>query len=230
MGYCVKHSLVLTLLAVALLGGPARAQSNQGTPAESCVGSDAATRDPKAREEICLRELAQRASRTENVLTLKLDNGTRKLFRSNPEACKKDDDNNCVNYRLIGFHASTGRYLVYVTYYENSECKLVSARTGKATTFRDVPRFAPDGSTFFVTGYDGSYNNWLSIGTTASDPPAVVWEEGFFGQSWEFLRWIDNDQVALVDTMKSAICPDGKCEAILRRSGAVWALERLPQK
>ena len=219
------------LLAVVLLGGPGRAQSSQDAVARSCVGSDAGTPDPEARETICLRELRERARRTGNILSLKLENGTTKLFRSNPESCKKDDAKNCVEYRLIGFHTSAGRYLVNVTYYENFECKLVSVRTGKATTFRNVPHFAPDGSTFFVTGYDGSYDNWLGIGSVASDPPALVWEKDpVFGESWEFLRWIDNDQVALVNTTKSEICPNGNCEAILKRKGAAWALERLPRK
>jgi hypothetical protein len=99
----------------------------------------------------------------------------------------------------------------------------VSVRTGKATTFRNVPHFAPDGSTFFVTGYDGAYDNWLGIGSVASDPPELVWEKDpTFGEEWEFVRWINNNQVALVDASKN--------EAVLKRTGDGWALERLPRK
>jgi hypothetical protein len=112
----MTHSLVVGLLAIVLLGGPTKAQSSQGAVAASCIGSDAGTPDPDARESICLHELRERASRTGNILSLSLDNGTSKLFRSNPDACQKDDAKNCVAYLVIGFHPSAGRYLVYVTY------------------------------------------------------------------------------------------------------------------
>jgi hypothetical protein len=50
---------------------------------------------------MCLAELAARASRTGNVLSLKLDDGSTRTFRSNPEACKNDIADKCINYRLI---------------------------------------------------------------------------------------------------------------------------------
>ena len=104
----------------------------------------------------------------------------------------------------------------------------------------DVPHFAPDGSTFFVSGYDNTYLNWIGIGSMASDPPALTWEKGPKGpndlsrvldhESWEFVRWLDNDQVALRNTIQSERCPHGDCEAILKRTGNSWALESLPNK
>ena len=218
-------------LAALLLTGPARAQPSQSAVAANCVGSDADTPEPEAREAICLRELRDRASRKGSALSLKLNNGTTKVFLSNPEACKKDDARKCVSYYLVGFHASAGRYLVFVTYYESFECKLVSILTGKATTFRNVPHFAPDGPAFFVTGHDGGYDNWLGIGSIASDPPALVWEKGpIVGENWDFVRWIDGDQVALVETEQSEGCSEGNCEGVLRRTSDGWTLERLPAK
>lgn len=219
------------LLAVLLLASAIATQMNSEAAAASCIGSDADSADPEVREAACLFELKNRASRTGELLSLKLDNGLTKTFRSNPEACSNDLADKCVKYRLVGFHPSAGRYLVYVTGYESSECRLVSARTGKATTFLDVPHFAPDDSTFFVTGYDGSYDNWIGIGSVASDPPALVWEMGpNVSQSWKFVRWINNDQIALLNTSQSGSCADGNCEAILKRTGHVWALEGLPAK
>jgi hypothetical protein len=180
---------------------------------------------------MCLKELADRAQRTDNTLTLRLDDGKTRVFRNEPAACANDDASKCANYYLIGFLPSAGRYLIYGTYYESFDCKMVSVHTGKATSFRSIPRFAPDGSTFFVTGYDGSYDNWLGVGSIAFDPPALVWEIGpLVREGWEFVRWIDNDQVALRDPGSNEKCPEGNCEAILKRMGTAWQFERLPSK
>ena len=217
------------LVAWLLIADEAVAQSSQGTAGERCIGSDAESKDPNARERICLKELGDRAQRSGNALTLGLEGGKTKVFRSDPDACAKDDAAHCANYYLVGFLASARRYLVYATYYEGFECKMVSASTGKATTFRNIPRFAPNGSTFFVTGHDGGYDNWLGIGSVMSDPPALTWEMGpIVHENWEFVRWIDNDRVALRDSGSSEKCPDGNCEAILRREAKAWRLERLP--
>src|SRR5262249_5321749 len=147
----MRKSLFGALVASALLASQAAAQSANNGVGTGCVGSDADSKDLKARERICLRELGDHASRSGNVLSLKLDDGKVKELRNNPKACSNDDASICANYYLVGFYPPTGRYLVYATYYEGFECKLVSVHTGKATTFRNIPHFAPDGSTFFVS-------------------------------------------------------------------------------
>ena len=92
-----------------------------------------------------------------------------------------------------------------------------------------IPHFAPDGLTYFVSGYDGSYDNWLAIGSVASDPPVLLWEQGpNVHQGWEFARWVGNDRVALRESAQNEGCPKGNCEGILRRDGIAWTLERLP--
>jgi hypothetical protein len=227
----MRLHLVLAFAICVLLVGPAEAQSSNGNSTANCVGSDAETKDPKGREAVCLRELGDRASRSGNVLSLKLDSGKTKVFRNDPEACGKDDANHCANYYLVGFHPSAARYLVYATYYEDFECKLVSVHTGKVTTLRNIPHFAPDGATFFVTGFDGSYDNWLNVGSMSSDPPALVWETGpLVGEDWGFVRWIDNDRIALRNSVHGGGCPDGNCEAVLKRTNNTWTLERLPRE
>jgi hypothetical protein len=226
----MRRAFAGALVAGVLLTGPAAAQSGESAAAR-CIGSDAESGDKKARERLCLKELADRAQRTGNTLTLRLDDGKTRVFRSEPGACAKDDASHCASYYLIGFLPSAGRYLIYGSYYESFDCKMVSAHTGKATSFRNIPRFAPDGTTFFVTGYDGTYDNWLGIGSIVSDPPALTWEMGpIVHESWEFVRWIDNDQIAFRDSGTSEKCPEGNCEAILKRTGTAWQLERLPSK
>ena len=227
--HIATHIATLAAVALALLGAPKLAHPELAATAGACVGSDAGSASPEEREVSCLRELAARASRAGNVLTLRLDDGSTRSFRSNPEACKNDVVDKCVTYRLVGFHPAAQRYLLHVAGYESVECRLVSARTGRATTLLDIPHFAPDGSTFFVTGIDNAYHNWISIGSVASDPPAESWKSGSSNfEHWTFVRWISNDEVAVRDTSKSASCPAGACDAILRRSGTGWTLVRAP--
>ena len=129
---------------------------------------------------------------------------------------------------LVGFHPSSGRYLVYGTYYEGSDCKMVSARTGKATSFLDVPHFAPDGQTFFVTGVDGGYDNWLGVGSMTTDPPALQWRnQAEPDVYWHFVRWVDNDQIALSTHRKGETCSDGNCDSVLKRATDGWMLDRV---
>jgi hypothetical protein len=232
----MRRILVLTSLGVLLLAGPAKAQSDPEKAAASCIASDADIEHLEAREAACLRELGERASRMGNILSLKLDNGTIKTFHSDPEACKgRDVGNKCVDFRLVGFRPSASLYLaslylLYVTGSHGSTCWLLSARTGLVTLSINIPHFAPDGSTFVITGRDGADNNWLGVGSTTSDTPTITWQMGPNDQNWEFLRWISNDQVALRDPSQDESCPDANCEAILRRAGDAWALERLPAK
>lgn len=134
-----------------------------------------------------------------------------------------------MNYNLVGFLPATEHYLIQVSGYEGSESWLLSARTGMVTKLRDIPHFAPDGATFFVSGFDGTYESSLSIGSLTSDASAIVWETFLHrDETWVYQRWIDNDQIALRAIDKSESCPGGNCDAILRRAGNAWTLDRLP--
>ena len=220
------RTLVLSSWLALCLAGPTLAQA--GSETRATCGSDAASASPDEREAICLRELAGRARREGNLLSLRLANGAMKAFRNNPAACHNDDAAKCIDFRLVGFHSASQRYLVFVSGYEDFQCWLVSARTGKATTFRNIPHFAPDGQTFFVTGYDGMYDNWLGVGSVASDPPALLWEQAAnLYETWDFVRWIDNDRVAIHEKAENEGCPQGNCDAILKRTGTAWTFERV---
>ena len=240
MGWGMRQVWLLLVVAGALLAAcPATAQTTEQTTeqttkeavAASCVGSDLDFEDPKARELICLGELGDRVSRKGNVLSLKLDDGRTRAFRSDPKACQNDDASHCENYYLVGFHPSSGRYLVYGTYYESSDCKMVSVRTGRATSFLDVPHFAPDGQTFFVTGVDGTYDNWLGVGSMTTDPPALQWRnQADPNVYWKFVRWVDNDQIELSTHKKGETCSDGNCDSVLKRAADGWMLDRVQPK
>lgn len=228
----MRRFSIFAFVVCMLLAAPAVAQTlKDKTSTASCVGSDPIVEDPNARELICLRELGDRVGRSGNVLSLKLDDGRTRVFRSNPKACENDQADRCERYYLVGFHSASGRYLVYATFYENSNCAMVSARTGKVTSFRDVPHFAPDGQTFFVTGVDGAYDNWIGVGSMASDPPALQWEQAAEQNVfWNFVRWVGNDRIELRTHKEDEPCSDGNCDAVLKRMKAGWALERQPAK
>jgi hypothetical protein len=197
------------------------------------AGADPKDRRWDRREAVCLKELGQHASRKGNLLSLKIDNGTTKTFRSNHAACEKEDDyEKCWEYDLTGFYTAPGAYLVRTQNFENYAFTLVNIHTGEAKEVEGVPRLAPDNSTYFVSSlYDGCR---ISIGSMASSSARPAWENNDDSHhddcDWNFVRWIDNDRVALRIRPERERCPQGDCEAILRRTGASWKLETLPRK
>jgi hypothetical protein len=202
---------------------------------KACTESGADAKGTKVREAVCLDELGKRASRKGDVLSLKLENGTTKTFRSNPGACKREGrSEKCVEYNLVGFYPTyaTGAYLVAVQWFESVEYTLVSAATGETNTIEGVPRLAPDHSTFFVKGCDNRTGCRISIKPMASSAPPVWVRTGEDpdADDWNFMRWIDNDRIALRIASKNSRCPQADCEAILKRTGDSWAVENLPPK
>jgi hypothetical protein len=213
---------------------PGTAAASSGTDSERsgphCAGADFADHDgPKARDALCLRELAQSANRSGDILTLRLENGAVKTFRSNPAACRNDDASACVDYRLVGYHASARLFLVRAKGYEGYDCRLVSARDGTTTKIADVPHFSPDGSTFIVIGNDitGVRDYDLAVGSIATDPPALTWRRRpNDNEEWHFKRWLDNEHVALNCFRGRAVGGiGGACEAVLARADNKWTLQ-----
>jgi hypothetical protein len=184
-----------------------------------------------AREAVCLKELGRRVSRKGKVLSLKLDNGTTKNFRNKNEGGSLDCES-CVDYYLVGFYSTystAGAYLVHEQLdesYDETHYQLVNVHTGETKEVEGVPRFAPNNSTFFVKiCSEGSCS--LNIKSMASSAPA--WEEADPGH-WDFVRWIDNDRIALRVAQKTPRCPRGNCKAILKRTGSSWTIENLPAR
>jgi hypothetical protein len=224
------YPLILVSILIAGFVNSAAAQTGVSRSSPACIGRDFAEReDPAAREALCLRELANTASGEGNVLTLKLGNGSVKTYRSEPEACTNDNAEACVRYRLIGYHASAGLFLVHAQGYEGHDSQFVNAQDGDADRVFGIPHFAPDGSTFVVINNDitGVRQYDLAIGTVATKPPALTWGRApNDNESWEFQRWLDGNRVALRNTMKTEACPGGNCEVVLTRVGSGWRLDR----
>jgi hypothetical protein len=179
--------------------------------------------DPKAQEATCLQKLSRTASRSGNTLTLRLSNGATKTYRGNPEACRNDNAEKCVDYRLVGYHHSARLFLVLVRGYETRECQLVNAQDGTTSKYLSVPHFAPDGSTFIVVNDDitGARKYDVVIGSVATNPPVTKWGlAANDNEIWEFQRGLDKDRVALKNDRQ---------EGILIRAGNSWSLQRKPR-
>jgi hypothetical protein len=178
--------------------------------------------DAKLQEASCLNQLSKSVSRSGNTLTLKLGNGSVRAYRSNPEACRNDNAEKCVDYRLIGYHPSARLFLVLARGYETRECQLVNAQNGTISKYLSVPHFSPDDSTFIVINDDitGARKYDIVIGTVASNPPVTSWGlAANDDEIWQFQRWLDKDNVALKNDHQ---------EAVLTRAGNVWRLQRKP--
>jgi hypothetical protein len=209
--------------------GPAAAPLN----AVACSGFNADTKDLDAREAVCLKELGKLASRKGDTLSLKLETGTPKTFRTDTTGCDTAKGA-CMSYYLVGFYSAARTYLVYGQGYDGHDYTLVNVRTGGTTKVDEVPRLAPDGLTFLVKACDetGGPSCWISIGSMASsNRPAIVWQRASYdADDWNFMRWIDKDRAALRIARQSERCPQGDCEAILKRTGGSWRIANLPLK
>lgn len=201
--------------------------------AVACTGFDADTKDLDARETVCLKELGKLASRKGNALSLKLDTGTTKAFYTDTAGCDTPKGP-CVSYYLVGFYPTARTYLVYGQGYEGHDYTLVNLRTSGTKKVDEVPRLAPDGLTFLVKACDetGGPSCWISVGSMASaDRPAIAWQRASYdADDWNFVRWIDKDRAALRIARQTERCPQGDCDAILKRTGGSWKVENLSPK
>jgi hypothetical protein len=129
----------------------------------------------------------------------------------------------------VGFYPLPGAYLVLSQGFEDYEFKTVNIHTGETMEVGGVPRLAPDNATFFVKScHDGCTISINSM--TSAAPPAWQTTSPDTDADWEFVRWIDNDQVALRISGKSNRCPQGKCEAVLKRASNSWTIESATPK
>jgi hypothetical protein len=215
------------------LFGPAVAPLNAG----ACSGFNADTKELDARETVCLKELGKLAGRNGDTLSLKLETGTPKTFRTDTTGCDTPKDtprDACTSYYLVGFYPAARTYLVYGQGYEAHDYTLVNVRTGGTTKVDEVPRLAPDGLTFLVKACDetGGPSCWISIGSMASSArPAIVWQRASYdADDWNFVRWIDKDRAALRVARQSERCPHGDCEAVLKRTRGSWRIANLTSK
>lgn len=217
---------------------PELAAAKAGTnSAPAICGVDIGDQEADALEAACLRELGRLASRKGDVLTLRLENGTSKVYRNDRKACDAEDAQKCIYYGLAAYHAKAHVYSIVLQYYEGGGFELLSARTGNVLRLSGTPYFSADGSRFIVIDNDyafgGPYD--IAIGSVANGSLSLEWQQVSTGGGpleWRLQRWIDNDHIALrvYPLGIGQKCPDNNCDAILTRFGNSWVISRLPAK
>lgn len=217
-----------------VVAGHAAGQAISNAPNRVC-SADAEDQKVEAREADCLRKLGTQASRKGEQLTLRIENGSSKVYRDNPKACTNDDSKNCVVHWLVGYHPGARVYSILITYYEGRDVELVSARTGNVLRVGGEPHFSADGSRFLVIVNDLAYGPYnLAVGSATNGSLQLDWQRADEGEpmEWHVQHWIDDDHIALqvfaADTAPK--CPDNDCDAILTRFDSGWAVRRLPAK
>jgi hypothetical protein len=168
--------LVLGCLALTVGATGSAAQPASTSAAPACVGVDFAEGvKASAREAGCLVELRKSVSRKGEVLTLRLENGATRSWRSNHKACANDEAKDCVEYFLIGYYPAARAHSILAQYYEGASVDIVGAAAGRTLSVHGVPHFSPDGSVFVVLNNDmengGPDDYDVAVGSTATTPP-----------------------------------------------------------
>jgi hypothetical protein len=93
--------------------------------------------DAKAQEQqenLCLRILAKSAARQDDVLTLRLADGSSKTYRTNRKACDDDNGSECISYWLVGYHPTARLFILLTGDYDGFSAMFVSALDGTDET------------------------------------------------------------------------------------------------
>jgi hypothetical protein len=202
---------------------PGVLQQGAQAPAEPTPSEVHATHCDK--EATCLADLHGLASRTGDLLKLKLDDGKTRTFRSNPKACD-DDAQNCNVTALVGFMPPLHMFVLRSGGYEIVRYLVVSGRDGKSFDLEAEPRLAPDGRHFVVVAAD-EMNGWerdVAIYSTASFPPRLEWsyrtEKTDPYSIYSFAGWDGNGRIKL--RVSGA---DKETETEVTRTAEGWTLK-----
>jgi hypothetical protein len=145
----------------------------------------------------CLAKLRGIASRSDKNLSLKLDNGSTKLFPST-DLCELAGES-CMRTSLTDYRPSQHLFVLSAQYYESTGSIIVSRRTGQIFRIEDaVPHFSPDGKRFIVVAVseqDGV--NEVAIYSMSAFPPVLEWKYTPKSTMFGFVGWNGNDQVKL---------------------------------
>lgn len=234
----MNHRVIVLLVfgwIAFIFAGRAGGQAVSDSPAGIC-SAEAENQKASAREADCLRKLGPLVSRKGEQLTLRIENGTSKVYRDNSKACASDDAKNCVMHSLVGYHPAARVYSILIGYYEGGTTELVSGRTGTTLTVGGEPHFSADGSRFLVIdndlAYGGPYN--LAVGSTTNGSLQLEWQRADEGDplEWHLQRWIDDDHIALrvFPADGDQKCPNNDCDAVLTRFDSGWVVRRVPAK
>ncbi len=153
-------------------------------------------------ESQCLTQLQRLAQRSGDMLTLQLENGKTKTFKSETRGCKEENPNKCARYQLIAYLPSRHAFGVSASYYEETEFILVSSRAGHVTKLDWEPHFSPTGKRFVAVGEANPMRRApkdIVIYSAETDPPRLEWshDAGNALALYSFAGWDGDDRVRL---------------------------------
>jgi hypothetical protein len=208
----------LAPLLFVLLSSPTQAQTPAPRDgADLCRGEDE-----------CLRVLRGRASRSGDVLRLKLATGETKTYRGDRKACDGDGDGSkCLVFELAGYRSDIEAYVVSFTYQDGGGAVVLSARTGHEVGLAGVPTFSPDGR-WFVCVADSDYPvDEYDVGVWAATPTGATVAFRYkakpnSAEEWSLVGWRGSDRIGL--RLLRAGAPEASPELVLTPQG--WRLDR----
>jgi hypothetical protein len=193
--------------------------------ADNAVVCDAFTAESEA---ACLARLTDIASRTGDLLRIKLQNGKAKAYKSDLKACRDNVVDKCVSHRLGGFFPARQLILIHSAGYEGAgRTFLLSRRTGAELEIMGPPQFSPSSVRFVSDGcdeMDGTYCG-LGIWSTESDPAKPEWRINAVGVT--FKQWRGDDHV-MVEQRNSN--PSTTTATELVRTNGKWVWRGPPLK
>lgn len=214
LGLCIVFSVVIY--------ADAQSQIGASPPVQSALAGEREVRCDK--EAKCVAELHGMASRSGDVLILKLDNGITKTFRSNRKACDESAEN-CELTILIGYMPPQHMFVLKQIGLDIVGFVAVSGQNGKSFQLEAEPHLSPDGKRFVVVAAD-EMNGWqrdVAIFSTLSFPPKLQW--GYKTRKpdeyalYSFLGWDGNGRIRL------SVSIDGKeAETDATRTPEGWKL------
>jgi hypothetical protein len=196
------------LLALALVyaGSAAIAQSGQQAqpPTPKPRPTVGPATDLHCSEDDCLRQLRGLARRDGDHLHLTLTNGTTRTFTTTTDTCEAGIYEKCLQYRLIGYYARHGHFLVDVAFLNHGGVTfLVSRRNGEHISLDGVPHFSPGGTRIAAVSASESADhgaNSIEIWSTATHTPQSEWRyevpDGEYSL-YKFAGWDGDDRLKM---------------------------------
>jgi len=227
-----RHTFSSHLSAIvafcALWGGcaaardlPLTSSTGGNQPHEKAVVCDRFTSES---ETACLTQLTDIASRKDDLLQLKLQNGKTQTYKSDLKACRDNVVEKCVSHRLGGFFPTSQLILIHSAGYEGvGRTFLLSRRTGSELEIMGPPRFSATGIRFVSAGCDEMDATYCGLGiwSTESDPAKLEWR--FNGVGLNFKEWRGDDHVILsVEQQNRNGRPAASAELIRTNGKWIW--------
>jgi hypothetical protein len=189
----------------------------------------------RAGEKACIVKTNSLATHRGAELTLKLSNGTAKVYKDNQSkaACEGGPYESCKTYMLYDFFPEHGLFLVNVAYNESNEWILVRQRDGREVQVVAPPGYSPNrkwlASVYWTDGPDDR-NNGIDIvpaNLNATDLAFHYRPKEY--ELWEYVGWDKDDRLLLKVTWHAG--GDSKLvtwPAEVVRVNGTWQLNKWP--